>query len=504
MSLAIVISQAMAGFKAQQVRVEVHIAPGLPAFSIVGLASAGVKESRERVRSAILSSRFRFPDGRVTVNLAPADLPKESGRYDLSIALGVLLASGQINEPGQAASHDLARCIVLGELSLTGAIKPVADALGCALAVSRDSADAMLILAPASARVAARVPGVQVVQAESLDQVVQHFSGQCPLPCASPDILCTPASSVPCLADVKGQLQARHVLEIAACGGHSMLMSGSPGVGKSMLAQRLPGLLPRLSLAQSLEVAALAEYGRQGTVCLSDVAPYRAPHHSASTPAIVGGGARPRPGEISLAHHGVLFLDELPHFQAKVLESLREPLETGQVSVARSSASVTFPARFMLVTAMNPCPCGWSGSSRKQCACKPDEIQRYRRRLSGPLLDRIDLQIMLPDLEAGWISGPAGETSASVALRVQVCRDLQLQRQGRLNAELDAAGIQTHCCLDASAQAMLLALIERWVWSARVVHRILRVARTLADMQASPLITKEHLAEAAQYREPWR
>lgn len=500
MSLAVLSSRALFGLQVRPVQVEVHVGGGLPTFSIVGLPGAGVRESRERVRSALLSSGFEFPAGRITANLAPADLPKDSGRFDLPIALGVLLASGQVADVrGQAP--DVRHYVLAGELSLTGSIVPADAALAIALSVARDDPEAVLIMAPASASVAARVPDLRVLAASGLDEVVAHFSARLELPAAAP-ARDEPADevSVPCLSDVRGQAAARRALELAAAGGHGLLMSGCPGVGKSMLARRLPGLLPPLSAEQALEVAAVHGLARSDPP-VSRVPPFRAPHHGASMPALVGGGARPRPGEISLAHHGVLFLDELPEFGRQALEALREPLETGCVTIARAAGGCTFPARFQLVAAMNPCPCGWHGHPhpRRECHCTREVIARYRARISGPLLDRIDLHVGL-GVEPAWMGAPPGEPSAQVRERVWAARRRQHARQGCLNAALDGAALDRHGDPGAEGRALLMRAASTWGWSARATRRTQRVARTLADLQERDRVEAGHMAQAIQYR----
>ena len=519
MSLAVLLSRSLVGMDAPVVRVETHLAPGLPAFTMVGLADAEVRESRERVRAAIHSSGFDFPAGRLTVNLSPADLPKESGRFDLPIALGVLLASGQIDLPQSGAragtphgspvvsphgawpadTPALDSWVLAGELSLTGVLVPVGGAIAIALAVARSQPGATLVLPAGSAAQAARVPGVRVLAAQSLAEVVSHLRGQSSLARA---VACPEAESpttMPCLSDVRGQIVARRALEIAAAGGHSLLMTGTPGVGKSMLAQRLPGILPPLTQDEALEVAAIAAFA-----CARELPwrtrPFRAPHHSASMAAVIGGGARPRPGEVTLAHRGVLFLDEIPEFDRRVLEGLREPLENCSVSIARALMRVEFPADFQLVAAMNPCPCGWFGHPRRHCRCTREMVDAYQGRLSGPLMDRIDLIVTIPDTDRDILDLPPGEHSDSVRERVVQARARQITRQENLNSAMPAGLIESNCALDGAGRALLTQLISRYRLSARSIHRSLRVARTCADLADSGAVGVVHLAEAFQYR----
>ena len=492
MALAVLHSRALAGMDAPEVAVEVDLANGLPSFTIVGLPEAEVKESKDRVRAALQTAQFEFPARRITVNLAPADLPKESGRYDLPIALGILAASGQI------PTKHLDRYEVAGELALTGALRRVRGSLAMMLR-ARQSGRAF-ILPQDSAQEAALVKGASVLPASSLLQVCAHLAGQESLPALEAAIP-TRLMAYADLAEVKGQRQAKRVLEVAAAGGHSVLLSGPPGTGKSMLAARLIGLLPEMTEEEALESAALQSLTRDFAAEEWGRRPYRAPHHTASGVALVGGGANPKPGEISLAHHGVLFLDELPEFDRKVLEVLREPLESGHISISRAARQADYPARFQLVAAMNPCPCGYLGHYNGRCRCTPDQLQRYRGRISGPLLDRIDLHVEVPALsEDELLAAAQGEPSAVIRTRVQAARDLQLQRQGCANHALGSDQVESLCQPDEAGRALLRQAISRLDLSARAYQRILRVARTIADLAAAPAINSTHIAEAVQYR----
>jgi len=493
MSLAVLHSRGLDGLSAPEVAVEVHLAGGLPAFTLVGLPDAEVREARDRVRAALQNSGFKFPDKRITVNLAPADLPKESGRFDLPIALGILAASEQL-PAGALDEYEFA-----GELSLTGALRPIRGALAMTLAADRRGRRFVL---PADSAREAVLSGAPVLAANSLLEVCGHLAGQEPLPLLQRDET-SAATDVdyPDLADVRGQTRARRVLEIAAAGRHSLLLAGPPGAGKSMLAARLPGLLPPLSADEALESAALLSLAGQFRPEAFGQRLIRNPHHTSSAAALVGGGANPRPGEISLAHHNVLFLDELPEFDRRVLEALREPLENGRIHISRAARQAEFPARFQLVAAMNPCPCGYAGDANGRCRCTPDQIARYRGRLSGPLLDRIDLQIEVPALDAAALQGaPDGESSALVRERVRVAHQRQLDRQGKSNALLAGKEIDRYCTPDAAGAALATQAIDRLRLSARAYHRVLRVARSIADLAGRAGVGAAHIAEAIQYR----
>ncbi len=493
MSLAVVYSRALAGMDAPPVTVEAHLANGLPNFTIVGLPEAEVKEAKDRVRAALQNARFEFPTRRITINLAPADLPKESGRFDLPIALGILAASEQL------PAAPLAACEFVGELALTGELRPVRGALAMALSAARDRR--AFVLPEQNAREAALVDEAIVYPARSLLEVCAHLTGRAPL------MRCSERPPVngwrhPDVLEVKGQLHAKRALEIAAAGGHSLIMVGPPGTGKSMLAERLPGILPPMTREEALAAAAMQSLGSAGF----DIAnwgkrPFRAPHHTASAVALVGGGSQPRPGEISMAQHGVLFLDELPEFDRRVLEVLREPLESGRVSVSRAARQAEFPAEFQLVAAMNPCPCGYLGHPNGRCRCTPDQVARYRRRISGPLLDRIDLQIEVPDVPSDDLTrASCGEGSSAIRARVQKAREQMTARQGRENARLTTRETDRYCAPDKEGATLLNRAISRLGLSARGYHRILKVARTIADLAGAAKLSATHVAEAIQYR----
>ncbi|MBX3608142.1 MAG: YifB family Mg chelatase-like AAA ATPase [Piscinibacter sp.] len=500
MSLAVVHSRALDGLRAPEVTVEVHLANGLPSFTLVGLADTEVKESRERVRAALQTSGLEFPaNRRITVNLAPAELPKESGRFDLPVALGILAASGQI-DAARLADFEFA-----GELSLAGDLRPVRGALAMALAVQREggAASRTLVLPVESAAQAAQVGGAAVLAAGHLLDVVRALlpgEAAVPLP-AAPAVIPGAATAWPDLREVHGQSAAKRALEIAAAGAHSVLMVGPPGSGKSMLAQRFGGLLPPLTRDEALESAAVLSLAGAFTPADWGRRVLRSPHHGASSVALVGGGSPPRPGEISLAHHGVLFLDELPEFARASLEALREPLETGRITISRAARQADFPARFQLLAAMNPCPCGHRGSPLQACRCTPDAVARYQGRLSGPLLDRIDIQVEVPAVPPEALAtAPDGEPSHVVAARVSTARERAWQRQGGLNAALAGEDLAQHAALDAASQAFLKNAAARLGWSARSYHRVQRLARSIADLAGADAIALPHLAEAIQYR----
>jgi len=493
MSLALVHSRAQVGVEAPAVTVEAHLANGLPSLALVGLPETAVKESKDRVRSAILNSGFEFPPRRITLNLAPADLPKDGGRFDLAIALGILAASGQL--PGAA----LLAVECLGELALSGALRPVQGVLPAALAAR--AAGRTLVVPRANAEEACLASGLVVLAADHLLELAAHFNGQTPLAPYQAQGLLRQLQPYPDLAEVQGQVAAKRALLVAAAGAHNLLFCGPPGTGKTLLASRLPGLLPPLDEQEALEVAAIHSVASHTPLNAWPQRPFRQPHHSASGPALVGGGSRPQPGEITLAHQGVLFLDELPEFDRKVLEVLREPLESGQIVIARARDKVRFPARFQLVAAMNPCPCGYLGDPSGRCRCSPDQIQRYRAKLSGPLLDRIDLHLSVArETTALNLPQPDGADSASAAAQVAAARERQQRRQGRANAFLDLPGLRQHCALQPGDQHWLESACERLGLSLRAAHRVLKVARTLADLERVEAIGRAHLAEALQYR----
>ncbi len=503
MSLAVLHSRALSGMDAPEVVVEVHLANGLPSFTIVGLPEVEVKESKDRVRAALQTAQFEFPARRITVNLAPADLPKESGRYDLPIALGILAASGQI------PTAPLAHYEFAGELALTGELRPIRGALAMTSSIMRDTNNSAyqgarqkraFILPQTSATEAALVRDAIIYPATSLLEVCAHLAGHSSLSqLAANDSV--KEIAYPDFSDVKAQSMPKRALEIAAAGGHSLLMSGPPGTGKSMLASRFVGILPQLTESEALESAAIQSLNGNYKLENWKRRPYRAPHHTASAVALVGGGGIPRPGEISLAHHGVLFLDELPEFDRKVLEVLREPLESGRITISRAARQADFPANFQLIAAMNPCPCGYLGHHNQKCRCTPDQISRYRAKISGPLLDRIDLHIEVPALkEEELMSANVSEPSQAIRARVEKARAKQLVRQGKPNHLLGTKEIDIYCATTEASLTLLKTAITRLNLSARAYHRILKVARSICDLSDQSNIQPAHIAEAIQYR----
>ena len=499
MPIAIAFARATDGIHAPLVTIETHLANGLPAFQIVGLPEAAVRESRDRVRAAIQTSGFEFPRRRITVNLAPADLPKDGGRFDLGIALGILAASQQI----PAASLESREFV--GELGLSGQLRPVGGTLSAGLAAARAGRE--LVVNPEDGTEAALASAAHVSTAGDLNEVCAALAGRGELAPGSPP----PPQPVrhPDLADVRGQHQARRALEIAAAGAHHLLMVGPPGSGKSMLAARIPGLLPPMCEDEALETAAI--HSLRGSQHLRRdwrARPFRSPHHTASGVALVGGGSTPRPGEISLAHNGVLFLDELTEFERSVLDVLREPLETGVIHISRAARQAEFPARFQLVGAMNPCPQGFDCDLAERCVCTPEQRARHRKRLSAPLLDRIDLAIDVPRIPPAELAehSEASEDSVTVAQRVACAHELQIARQKGPNSGLDGAALDRHARLERSERNLLDTASERFRLSARAYHRILRVARSIADLEAAEQISRGHLTEALSYRalDHWR
>ena len=495
MQLATLYTRALNGINAAEVTVEVHLSNGLPAFSIVGLPEAAVRESKDRVRAAIINSNFEFPARKITVNLAPADLPKDGGRYDLPIALGILAASGQIDKTSlyQYEFH--------GELALSGLLREVDGSLPVALAAQKNNKK--LIMPAKSAAQAALTNNAEIFSADDLLSVCQHLQGLVRLPVAEASYEQTSISSIADMSDVRGQHHTRRALEIAAAGRHNMLMIGPPGTGKSMLASRLPGILPPMSTQQALESASINSISHQGfDIQQWKQRPFRSPHHTATGVALVGGGSKPSPGEISLAHQGVLFLDELTEFDRRTLDVLREPMETGSITISRAARQADFPARFQLIAAMNPCPQGYTCDGKNLCRCTPQQQIKHRNRISAPFLDRIDIHIEVPRIGKQALNSetPKGETSKQVRQRVLKAFQIQSNRGPRFNAELKVKEIEAFCPLKEKEQLLLENAMDKLKLSARAYHRILKLARTIADIEGSRNIEFPHITEAISYR----